>query len=430
MHADSIRPAASPILRNLRFALLLPLAALLACGSSPSSPSSTTSSTTSAPTPAPYNFNGTWRANAPEYLGSIYQAYLPIFGLSGPLQASNGVVSGTFYASTHWTYGNPNLCPAISTLTGISASFPVTGTLDDSHDLVLTVPIEGGTGTLYATLGNDPAAYTYGSWRVDGGSCATTATSMVIQGTPTAPTPITTPSPITANLSGNWQITANYVAYNTLPTVDFSGSLQFSNGSVTGMLTASGNNGQCYFTLYGTAATSVAGTLDANNNLTLTTSVAGGTATITAVLPSNPQTLADGSYQIVGGPCATAATPMIITQYAPLTGTYVGNFNFPSNDYGTAPAPGTSTTVTAVLTQSSAANANGQFPITGTITATGACTATMSYAGFAYGGMFSDTEPYLTAFAGSFNPDASTIYFADYIDGTCAPFDYGFLTRQ
>ena len=115
------------------------------------------------------------------------------------------------------------------------------------------------------------------------------------------------------------------------------------------------------------------GTLDANNNLTLTAPITAGsstgTATITATLGSNPQTLADASIQIVGGgSCAMPATPSTIAQFAPVTGTYTGTFNVPNT--GNVPVAGTNITVTAVLTQSTTANASGQYPITGTVNVT------------------------------------------------------------
>ena len=428
-----------------RLLLLFPLAALLACGSSPSGSLSTTPST-----PA-YNFNGTWKAVAT----SNYPEDLAISSMGGTLQVSNGTVTGTLYAYSDGDPSyNPYICSAINT------PLTVTGTLDSNHNLALTFPIAGGTGTLVAPLGNNPATYTYGSWTVAGGACAMSQTSMAIQQTaPTTPPVVSAPSPITASLSGNWgggiifnpnnfeTVFSNFgtqTIYVTPPVTGFSGPLQFSNGSVTGTLHLSFGN------TYGVACQSFngssavfTGTLDANNNLTLTAPITGvssnGTATITATLGSNPQTLADASFQIVGAsPCTMSATPSTIAQYAPVTGTYTGAFNSPYT--GNVPFPGTNITVTAALTQSTTANSSGQFPITGTVTVTGNCaeTATLATGTVSGGEIYSAsvTGNIVTGplFEGGINPTASTILwaeFADYSTGSqCTADYYGTLTRQ
>ena len=168
------------------------------------------------------------------------------------------------------------------------------------------------------------------------------------------------------------------------------------------------------------------GTLDASNNLTLTAPVAGGTATITATLGSNPQTWADASYQIDGGSCAMPATPMTIAQIAPVTGTYIGTFTQPSFSGTDVPIAGGNITVTAVLTQSTTASANGLFPLTGTITTTGAVTGTTTITGNVGGGSFS-TNSSVLAF-GDVSPDASTIYYA--ASGGWVTAETGTLVRQ
>jgi hypothetical protein len=395
-----------------RLLLLLPLAALLACGSSPSSPSTT-------PSPAPYDFNGTWDADSVNNLG----AAAPFERLLGPLQVSNGVVTGTLAAST--PYGTSNVCTALNT------PLPVTGTLDTNNNLALTFPIAGGTGTLLATLANDPTTYAYGSWQVAGGTCAMTATYMAIKNTPTTPYTAPTSVPITANLSGNWAAFATYSFGSNYPVTGFWGALQFSNGSVTGTINLSyGANslgGGCQH--YNGTTAVVTGTLNSSNGLTLTFPVIGasstGTATMTATLGSNPQTLADASFQIVGGgSCAMSATPSIIAQYAPVTGTYTGTFNAP-NLPDNVPISGTTSTVTAVLTQSTTANSSGQFPIIGTVTVTGACTDTVTLtpglvSGSGIWSSDSNNSDILIGplFSGSSNPTASTIQWAVFNDAT------------
>ena len=399
---------------GLRFLLLSPLAALLACGGSPSVPVSATTPTTPA-----YNFNGSWKAVAISGNASFY----PISALAGSLQVANGAVTGTLTAS-----GLSSLCSAVGT------SLTVTGTLDSNQDLTLTFPIAGGTGTLLAALANNPANYTYGSWTVAGGACAMSVTPMVIQQTsPTTPPPTSVPSTITAALSGNWATGANYnsaATASTEPMTGFFGALQFSNGSVSGILNAvPAATGVCagYIAANGGTVTVTGGVLDASNNLSLAFPIAGGEASINASLGSTPQTLSYGSFQIVGGSCAIGATPSTIAQYAPLTGTYAGTFNLPASQ-SNVPTAGSTISVTAVLTQATTSNSSGQFPITGTITVTGACSESVSFAGFTSGGNFYySSSPY---FMGSFDPTASNIYDAVYQSTHCTASYQGALTRQ
>jgi len=420
------------MLSGPRFLLLFPLAALIACGSSPSSPSAPIQPTTTA-----YDFNGTWEADSVNNLG----AAAPFEKLLGPLQVSNGVVTGTLTAST--PYGTSNVCTALNT------SLTVTGTLDTNNNLALTFPIAGGTATLLATLANDPATYAYGYWTVNGGTCAMSATYMAIKGTPTTTYTAPTPVPITANLSGDWAAYTTYVYGSNYPVTGFSGALQFSNGSVTGTINLfyGGNSlgGGCQH--YNGTAISVTGTLNSSNILTLTFPVTGasstGTATVTATLGSNPQTLADASFQIVGGgSCAMSTTSMTVAQYAPVTGTYTGTFTVPGT--GNVPVAGSNITVTTVLTQSTTASSSGQFPITGSVQVSGACTETVTLTpGLVSGGGISSAAvgsgdlligPF---FVGSSNPTASTILWAAFDDATSnnscnvgLPGYQGTLTRQ
>jgi hypothetical protein len=398
------------MLSGPRFLLLFPLAALIACGSSSSSPSTTPAT----PTTTPYNFNGNWGAITSYGAGSSFNQYLPFMSLGGLLQVSNGVVTGTFTPSTPYTgINNPNLCAAVNT------SLTVTGTLDSNNNLALTFPIAGGTGTLIAALANDPATYASGSWTVNGGACAMSTTNIAIQQiAPTTPSIPTSPATITAPLSGNWAVIADYSrsTINLQPVTGFGGALQFTNGSVTGTLnayidTAIGTGLGCQHSY--TNAVTVTGTLDANDNLTLTAPIASGTATITATLGSNPQSLADASFQIVGGSCATSATPSTIAQYAPLTGTYKGTFNVTDSiinpQAGNVPDSGTNILVTAVLTQSTTPSANGEYLLTGTVNVTGACTDSETVTSFVSGSSIGSPTLVIPFFWGNFNPTANTL---------------------
>ncbi len=205
----------------------------------------------------------------------------------------------------------------------------------------------------------------------------------------------------------------------TSPIEYFTGALQFTGGSVTGTLRAfdDSTNPCVPFTqdlaVTGSvsSATSLSGTV---NNLSLAVSISGGVATIIASMPQNLNSFVSGSWQIVGGACAMPATPMIIAQFLPATGTFTGTFNVFATGT-TTPVPGTATAISAVLTQSTIPTVDGVFPLTGTITATGACTASIA---FTNGIVFGDgilSQP-LTGppnpqglFFGNIDPSATTI---------------------
>ena len=419
---------------RVRLALLLPLAALLGCGSSsPTSQSSSTTPTTPIiPTAPAYDFNGGWTA-----VTTLNPSQLPFQTIGGPLQVSNGTVTGTL--TTNSSFPNDYyLCPTVWTPTNPGTTLTASGTLDANHNLTLTFPIAGGTGTLLAALSDNPGIYAFGTWQVVGGSCPMSVTPMEIKGTPTTPYTAPSPASITESLSGNWAVGSDYVFASNNPVAvrGFGAALQFSNGSVTGTILPYANplSSVCYYNLYPNVVVAVTGTLDSNNNLTLTAPVASGTATITATLGSNLQTLADASYQISGGGCAMSATPATIAQYAPLSGTYTGTFNYPN---GSTNIPvGSDSTVTLILTQSTTANANGGYPVTGTFITTGACTdsGTLVPSTASGGGISPTSNGTVSAgtatIYGNLTPAASTILYATFSSSKCAGWYYGNLVRQ
>jgi hypothetical protein len=188
-----------------RSLLLLPLAALLACGSSTTNSSATTSTTTT-----PYNFNGKWHGATP-ILGVVYS---PFDQIDAELQVSNGVVTGTLYSYSSLISHNLYACSTDATSTTEGTALTATGTLDDDHNLTLNFPINSGTGTILAALGDDPSTYVSGSMQVSGGTCAMSATSIVLKGTPTtSTTSSSSTATITADLSGNWSMGAVYPLY-------------------------------------------------------------------------------------------------------------------------------------------------------------------------------------------------------------------------
>jgi hypothetical protein len=97
------------------------------------------------------------------------------------------------------------------------------------------------------------------------------------------------------------------------------------------------------------------------------------------------------------------------------------------------PVPGTTTNVTVTLVQATAPNADGQFPLSGTITATGACSGTFPVTNeVVSGGVFMPatlTGP-PAVFAGGIPPTA-TMLNADLNPSACGSQVYtGILTRQ
>jgi hypothetical protein len=238
------------------------------------------------------------------------------------------------------------------------------------------------------------------------------------------------PSASTNNFTGNWEVLS--VSLNSPSTiVDFTGALQSNGSTVTGVLRTLSSTpfgGNCPSI---TTDLVVTGTLDASNNLILTIPLSGGVTTITATLPQDPQTFTPGSFQIVGGTCAMPATDMFITQLAPVTGTYAGTLT----TFGT---PAISATVTAVLVQSTTPNADGQFPLTGTITIQGPCSVTLPLLPETVSGngisfpTSSSTSPASDLTGPLMTPTATSIHaFVDIYDTNCSiAYVQGTLTRQ
>jgi hypothetical protein len=247
------------------------------------------------------------------------------------------------------------------------------------------------------------------------------------------PTLSPAPSPY-LNLTGNWEAIGTGLISNpptilTSPIADFTGALQSTNGTVTGTLRAFDVNflNPCVPLTQDLPAT---GTLSAGGNLVLTVPISGGAATITATLVSNLQSFTQGSWQITGGTCAMPSTPMAITQFAPLTGTYSGTLTNPINS-------ASSSTITAVLTQSATPDSDGRFPLTGTVSSTGTCSGTLPLAPevVSGNGIFSTSGGFLAPNAvleGPFLPTATSIQATvEIYNLNCSyPILRGTLTRQ
>jgi hypothetical protein len=257
-------------------------------------------------------------------------------------------------------------------------------------------------------------------------------------------TPTSSPSgPSTTSLSGDWLALAplNPANSSQLPTPisQFSGALQFSGSSVTGTLHALGNSATAV--LLGlppcvsfTQDLPATGTVSATGQLTLTVPISLGVATITATLPTNTMTYIPATWQIVGGACAMPTTSISLAQFAPITGTYTGTFNAYSNT-PLGIVPSTATAISAILAQSTTPNADGQFPISGTITASGACSGSFTLSNeVVTGGGLEPTPGPLTPpsiFIGAIEPTGTTLVGDLFPTASCGSQVYrGTLTRQ
>jgi hypothetical protein len=208
------------------------------------------------------------------------------------------------------------------------------------------------------------------------------------------------------NLSGNWEaigLPPQFSTGLTTPIAAFLGALQTSNGNVTGTMRAVDTNQLAPCVPLNQDLT-VSGTVSTSGNLVLTVPMAGGTATLSATLNSDPQSFNTGLWTIVDGSCAMASTSMAIVQFAPVTGTYSGTLT----SFGTT---NNATMVTAMLVQSPTPNADGQFPLTGTLTyaGTGSCS-----------GSYPLIPEYVTAGAIS-QTSGSALVSAGVVDGVIQP---------
>lgn len=252
------------------------------------------------------------------------------------------------------------------------------------------------------------------------------------------PTGTTTTPASPYTFSGDWG--AQFISASnpaSVPIIEFLGSLSASNGMVTGGFIPIPSSGTSACLTPSLTPIPVSGTVDSRGDLTLMLPVAGGTATLTATLATNVEAYAAGSYKIVGGTCAMPSTAMQIAQYAPLNDTYAGTFN-QLNSSG-LPINGSAITLTAMLAQSTTPNANGQFPVTGTIATTGVCTASITLTNaYVMGGLlFSEDTTFSYNLSAGFDPTGTTAQVGLLIvenSSTACPYAHqifeGTLTRQ
>ena len=238
-----------------------------------------------------------------------------------------------------------------------------------------------------------------------------------------------TPAPVFPNITGNWQFEVGSPGSgNTIligsPIATLSGSLSSTGGKVTGILTAlSISVTPC---IGSNTDIQVSGTIDSAGNLNLTAPIAGGVATLTAVVQNPALPGFNGTYQVVGGPCAQASSGLLSVEVPNISGTYAGTLKQPT-------AQGTgSLTVKAMLVESTAPNADGKYPLTGSVTYSGDCTGTFSFNNGLVSGVNVQSGPGLGEFSGSVSILATQPFFVELFGPTgCAGLAYsGNLTLQ
>ena len=180
-------------------------------------------------------------------------------------------------------------------------------------------------------------------------------------------TPVPTPAVSYADMSGNWQVSSTTAANAGLSSLG--GSLSVSGETVSGIVHPL--SGTC-ITPALSAPFAVSGSVAPGGVLTLTsTTFAGGTLHLTGTVAANQHSLLNPTFTVSGGACAPAqpalarpvpqdtTTTTIAQQYQPISGTYTGAFADPD---------GVVMNVSATLTQSTSADANGYFHLSGNAT--------------------------------------------------------------
>lgn len=156
-------------------------------------------------------------------------------------------------------------------------------------------------------------------------------------------------------ISGNWQVSTS----GSVPLPRITGSLtdgavNLGSTPVTGIFHTDA-------TATCTTATSlinVTGTTNSSGVTTLTGPVAGGTLTVTGTLVSDGRSLTNATANVSGGQCAFAnAAQAAVQNFSSVTGNYAGTFS---------DGKGPVMSVTATLSQSSDADQNGDFTLSGT----------------------------------------------------------------
>jgi len=218
----------------------------------------------------------------------------------------------------------------------------------------------------------------------------------------------------TPDLTGNWQIQSNVDTSQIPPAgVLLVGALQNTGSQVSGTFRFSNlaQPAQCGLD----QVVTVTGSLDSKNNLALTSSALpnGNTVKIALAINAAQAPYYSGTIEVDGTACTFPSTTALGAQIANATGTYTGTL-----PPGTVITPGTgpSAMVSLAFTQSATPQADGQFPVTGTLNYTvGTCSGSVSLSGTISGvGLILSTPGGLLAspqasFIGGVSPAATSI---------------------
>jgi len=178
---------------------------------------------------------------------------------------------------------------------------------------------------------------------------------------------VATTTTISENLTGNWQIqSGTAITASSTGGVFLTGALTANGAQVAGTINVTA---PCI----GAGAQSFAGAVSASGILTLDATPLPDVDVQLTLPASSASPLATGTISSAGVVCATAFSGAAVgEQIANLSGTFAGPVT-------TAAGSGN---VSMALTQASMANANGQFPLTGSLTFTGTgCTETLAVTG-------------------------------------------------
>jgi len=212
-----------------------------------------------------------------------------------------------------------------------------------------------------------------------------------------ATTPLPTPS---AKLTGNWQIqSGTAITSNSAGSIFLIGAVQQSGSAVTGTFTGS--------TICPTEQVfNLAGSVDASGILSLAATPV-PYIQVQLAIPAAATTPAIGNMTALGQICALALqSPAVGVQIAPVTGTFTGAVTAAA----ALPAPIATGNVSLSLTQSAAANANGQFPVSGQLTFTsGGCSSSATVTGTISGEGIALASSTGVSLTGATNPTASAI---------------------
>ena len=215
----------------------------------------------------------------------------------------------------------------------------------------------------------------------------------------------------TQDFTGNWYLTISDPA-GPYTITSFTGAMTGQGQNITAVFRATSTG--CVSSTFDIA---FAGSQTADGKLTLnSTNLPNNVATITAtssgVIPfTNGIVPFLGGLVVTGsGPCAMGGIALRGEEIAPLTGTFIGSLTS---------LAGVASTFTVALTQS-AANSDGQFPESGTITVAGSgCTNVFSLTGMVTGLTLTAT---LTPTSGP--PATATLLTGPPYGNTTAPLEF------